>query len=783
MINHLSATKQFVQEVLIISIIFLFTFPKFEPDFGIGLDTSYAWGLNYLFANQYDTLIHLNYPVGPLGFLKFPTTEGNNLLFSILFFSVLKIIFIKLLLVLDKQTNQAQSIASILLIFMASLFVNIDFLVISITFIVNLLLLKKHHLGLFIFGVLVALTGLFIKTSIGVISLSIVSITPIIQFMEHRNKKILSAQIIAGLLVFMAYGLTIFKGNIPLFFNNLIGTIQLSKGYSNTLALHPNNNWILIISFLILFFSLPILITTSYFRKIYLLLMFPFFATWKHAMGRQDITHYFILIIFLIVVSFILVISQKKHRLTLLGVFGVSILLLSINMQNLPLYRINKVAFIRINNFLEVLDFEGFKKNYYSMSQAAIRPNKLPDDIREIIKEKTIDFYPWELSYAPANKLNWQPRKTIEIGASTSRWASAKATENIKNKNTAPDFMLLHLQSDENGSRLGSIDRRYMLNDEPLFIHNLLNHYSIKIKNTNFILFKKNDADNISSTTLNKWEKHHFGEWIQIPYSPDDITRVKVRSNNTALGKLKNFFYKEEKYLIDYLFEGGKILTFRYVPSTAIDGLWCNPFLLDPASNTIDPKVIKIRLRNTNNRFIKQDVQIQLEQTKLKNRTANQLFHKEQLPQRVTILRSHANFEQSPSNQKSNTTDAFTGMNAQTIPPKAYSYGFHIPLDSLWKNQPDSVDELLVEADVHYKNLYGLPPIIISTHDSSEDFWYTGKLQKTIDADRWGYGFASKTIHRQQHSSGRLAIYIWNTTDFSITIDDFRLNISANKRD
>ena len=778
MFNHLSSTKQFVQDTLIISIIFLFTFPKFEPDFGVGLDTSYTWALNYLFANKYDVLIQLNYPVGPLGFLKFPTTEGNNLLFSILFISTLKIIFIKFLLVLDKQTNQSRTTASILLIFIASLFANIDFLIIATTLTVNLLLLKKNHLGLFILGLLLALTGLYIKTSIGIISLSFVAIVPFIQFIEHKDKKKLSIQIIIGLLIFVGYGLSIFRGNFSLFFDNLLGIIHLSGGYTNTLALHPRNNWMLLMPFLVLILSLPILIRTSYFRKIFLLLIFPLFATWKHAMGRQDITHYYILIIFLIVVSSVLIISLKKHQLTLLSIFGTSILLLNINMQSLPLYRVNKIAFIRVNNFLEVIDFEGFKQKYQAMSAAAIRPSKLPKGARDIIKDGSIDIYPWELSFVPANQLNWQPRKTVEIGASTSRWASAKATENIKNKVSAPDFMLLHLQNDENGSRFGSIDRRYMLNDEPLFISNLLNHYSLELKNEKFILFKKNSSDNISKIILHNSENHHFGEWIKLPYYPDDITRIKIFSTNTVLGSLKKIFYKEEKYLIDYKLEGDKILTFRYVPATAIDGLWCNPFILNPNSNTIPPRVVKIRLRNTNERFVNHKFRLQIEQIKLKNTTINQLWAKTKIPKKTIIFHSNANFEHLPSNNVSNSTDAFSGANAQTIPSGGYSFTFNIPLDSLWQSQPDSIDELLIETDVHYKNVYGTPPIIISASKSAGDFWASSGLHKTINPDRWGFGSAHKTISRQQHSAGRLGIYIWNNTDFPITIDDFRLNIS-----
>jgi len=60
----------FVGKIVIAIFIYLFTFPAFEPDLAPGLDASYVWGLNWLFANNYTALTQLIYPVGPLALLK-----------------------------------------------------------------------------------------------------------------------------------------------------------------------------------------------------------------------------------------------------------------------------------------------------------------------------------------------------------------------------------------------------------------------------------------------------------------------------------------------------------------------------------------------------------------------------------------------------------------------------------------------------------------------------------------------------------------------------------------
>ncbi|MBK8674733.1 MAG: hypothetical protein IPN93_17615 [Bacteroidetes bacterium] len=77
------------------------------------------------------------------------------------------------------------------------------------------------------------------------------------------------------------------------------------------------------------------------------------------------------------------------------------------------------------NNMLHYNNANGLAK-YYSFQN--IQGNVLPIEIREKIGEKTIDFYPWELSYVPANNLNWKPRTTLQSG-SYSSWMDGESAK------------------------------------------------------------------------------------------------------------------------------------------------------------------------------------------------------------------------------------------------------------------------------------------------------------------------------------------------------------------
>lgn len=140
--NKIKRTE--LENWLITILIFLLTFQNYEPDYGVGLDPSYVWGLNWLFANDYSTLRNFLYPLGPLIVLKMPTTEGFNFLLYLLSFSILKIFFIYLLLKLS-ECYQSKKIFAICLILPTSYLVNIDLIIIGLCIVLSLLYLKHNN--------------------------------------------------------------------------------------------------------------------------------------------------------------------------------------------------------------------------------------------------------------------------------------------------------------------------------------------------------------------------------------------------------------------------------------------------------------------------------------------------------------------------------------------------------------------------------------------------------------------------------------------------------------
>jgi len=608
-----------IERGITIIIIFLFTFPSFFHDYGIGLDTSYVWGLNWLFVNDYETLKQLVYPLGPLAFLKIPTVIGHNLLISFLFFSILKLGFIWLIFKLSEVMQNTGKYATVFIVFMVSYFVNIDFLIIGTTLILTLLYDKNKNIIYFIISVLIAFTGLFIKITIGVSALSVIGTFLLMNLYYSRNAVLLIKQLGILLCVGFITGMLIF-GSVNTYFQFLIGAYQLSGGYGEALSLHPANNWVLLFPFLILIITFPFISKDKEVRMICILLLFSLFTMWKYGFTREDMPHYRALINFLIVFwGIIFIVSSSKKTLTLIFA-SVTILLLYANMHNIPMYRSIDKEIAGINNFREILNYRAFKQELLSISEKEVSENRLNPELRELIGESTVDAYPWEFSYIAANQFRWMPRKTLSIKLFDQKSDHAMYGEksDFASPASSPEFIIFHLGNDGYGGKFGSIDQRNILNDEPQVIYNMLNNYTIVEKTDKFLLLKRDTVSRVEEIYWGDSQDYTFGEWIDIPFIENEIIRLNVSSTNTFLGKLNKIFYKETAYFIEYQFENEEVLTYRFIPQTAGGGLWCNPFIRNPLTHEMEPKVVKVRLRNANPQFVKNSIKTQIQHIKFK---------------------------------------------------------------------------------------------------------------------------------------------------------------------
>jgi len=760
--------------------IFLFTFPKFEPLYGVGLDLSYVWALNYLILSDYDSLITLVYPIGPLGFLKYATAIGNNLIYALLFFSIIKLIAIYFLLKLGHLFSQNVDLFKVVLVWLLSYFITFDFSLIGITIAALLIFYDKNNYFFYFIAILAAVTGIFIKSSIGIVTFSSLFTFFIIDLVVKKDFKRTSLLFTFFFILFGVLGLFIFK-SILLLFDYVAGIFYLAGGYSTEMALYPENNWWLLSGFLFSVFLFPFIVKKRNSKIAYILMLLPFFAIWKLAMGREDIYHNIVMFNFLILFWGIIALNTRNLKKRFFVVPAIGILLFYINMKNIPMFNGNNIDVIGLNNFYEsVIQYPKFNKKYKLNSVNEVSKNHFDILTNELIVNSSIDIYPWELSYIPANNLNWKPRKTLEIGSSTSYKAKELSAKHFNNIDS-PEFVLFHFNKDMWGGEFGSIDKRYILNDEPQAIYNILNNYHLYSKNLDFILFRRNNRQNFYNKKIINKTVLGWNDWTHA-FQSDGITRAKVYYKKSILGYLKSFFYKDDAFFIDYKLNDGKIITYRFNSAGAQEGLWVNPLILFPSSNKPESQASAIRLRCMGKHAYQDEIKIIWEEINLNDdQTALSLFGKNiNAIQRDTLFFLNNDFESNMINSKvinsqRDSIQFHKGKHSLNVKDKLYSTLLSIQLDSIWI---DTIDELTVEADLmYYSEDNSKLKLIISMNNSKDDFWYYANIYNENNTSEWTYVYKSSTLFRSKHYDGRLKIYIYNPNLSELYIDDFKVVI------
>ena len=152
------------------------------------------------------------------------------------------------------------------------------------------------------------------------------------------------------------------------------------------------------------------------------------------------------------------------------------------------------------------MNTEEFKNEIVKNSNKNLLLSKLPIDILKVINNKSIDIIPWEVSLAPANNLNWQPRPIFQ---SYSAYTDKLDEINFSSLSSKPrDYFFYSFYS---------IDGRHPFFDEPkAFFYVSCNYQpAVLLSNGNSILsvLKKNKS---TYCLPSKTEDKIMIEWNQV---------------------------------------------------------------------------------------------------------------------------------------------------------------------------------------------------------------------------------------------------------------------------
>lgn len=755
------------------------TFPSNDWSISTGGDPSLAWVYNYLFENNLLLGKDIVFPHGPLAFFMYPLAP--NILLVTFFRSALKFLIVfSLYGIIDLEENW-----KVILVFIIGYFLGItlpfNHLLLASVLFIFLYYYKTEKFYIKAVAILLTSFAFYVRVYVGVVSGTI--FIGFLLFFLVRDKNIKGVALdmliyICGILLIWLCLYGTFHG----FLRFLAGMIQLIQDNSSAASIYPQNNWVALSVFILIVLGLPVLNRTKntfFFASVTFLSLF---AAWKHGMAREHGYYVAGFLNYVVIIFIFFLIVENKKRFQNLVITGIAIFLLLSAFEYAVNYSGSKYELYKSNSFFEfVTNFRSLKLRSENKITRNIAIQKLPDPIRDSIGDQTVDCYPWDYTYIPANNLNWQPRIVLHSYAAYTHWLDKKDADHFKSGN-APEFIVFEKFKGFNGTVLNSIDRRYILNDEPNTILSLLSNYQCFFDTAQYFILKKR-SENLEYTISNLGnQKTSWGLWAKAPWSGTDLIRAKLTFKKTFLQRTKSFFYKDEQFWIYVKLNNGLIHKYRIVPKNAKDGLWINPYITNISKSHI---ITEILFTSSNRKILDKDIQIQWEKVH---------FESDESPIQKMFNVSYGDNSQVVSSKECYFGDTLEKVNPGKMPensgenilqdqksfvlkPHTSSPVIHLYLDSLLFDPYRIIGSYWIKgADYAFDNSVIL--ILSVDQGGTNNILWNGSSvdEQFIDNEYWNY--VHHIIDFDHMKQGcRLNAYIRNNGDKEVMVEKLCLTI------
>ena len=589
-------------------LVFLFTFYHFDPTIESGLDPSYAFGLNYIFAHKIPFGTQVVYTYGPLGFLYFPQVIGANFLIGLILVSLLRFGFIYSFLRLGSSVNKDFWPIHTALAFFLCSFLYLDFILVAALTCLLFLYDQSKAKKWLLLAAIYSVCALLIKSSFGVLCASIAFSYSIYSLVKSKNQTPLIWLSLASIAVFIMIWLILYQHSEGMLLY-LYGTWQLSSGNSSAMILEVSNNWWLFGAFLISFFLAIYLAKDKQVNLLYSVSILALIASWKYAFAREENYHLKFLFDYLVVFAALFLLVSKTFKPQALAMVLLSILLYFQSMKATGMYQVEEsLAFDGIKNFSKnVVNYNQTVQAALEKSAKNLQNKKLSDSLLSVIGNQSIDFFPWELTYAAANQLNWQPRPNLQSGAYTP-WLDKNNANFIASKN-GPEFYLWEMDKPNGG--VDCFDSRYYLNDEPHTIFTLFNKYELSYADSSIALFKRQTKPRFSLVVEGSETQIPWNTWIKTPEDSNAVLRIKAPILNNLKGSLRKAIFKDIIYFVDYQLADSSVKTYRIVKENAANGLWVAPHIQRISDGLTGLHVRAIRFHCSNQSLVADSISVQ----------------------------------------------------------------------------------------------------------------------------------------------------------------------------
>lgn len=551
-----------------------------------GLDSSWAYGLNYVYAHHLVMGRDVVFTFGPLGFLEHvrPLTY-NIVLFSSLFWDTVSLLLFFILLRTLVDTWAGASWLNRILSVLA-----IGLLMVSLNSPVQRLLYLTYALCLlFAFGgkkkylylaAALAPLSLLIKFSYGMTAFAFLGLFLLTHALQSRDVRTAAK---AALLSAITYFLCWFflYSSLAGSIGYLLGGLQFSKGSVSAMATNPaHNTGAIVLFYACIGAAFAILLAGRQALKQNLLLTLPFagvlFIWTRYAFGREDVIHLIFLFSFSFYTPLLLApfIAGTVRKIAFIVVMALS-LPVWYHIMNLPYGFIDTqpaAVYYPLSTAKARLKLHELMNTWRQQTHEELATLVMPDDLRARIGDSTVDIYPWQSVIAHANQLNWKPRPVFQNYITYTPTLDRLNADFIASANR-PRFLVWHLDAEQD------IDNRYPFSSDPLTLEAFMRWYHPVAREGNFYLFEAQDTPLLAAAMPAGSTDTAWGEWIPVPDPGDSILRAQVHVDRTLPGKLNGTFWKEGDVFIDYRLNDGREISHALVIDNAASGAWISPYV------------------------------------------------------------------------------------------------------------------------------------------------------------------------------------------------------------
>ena len=204
-------------------------------------------------------------------------------------------------------------------------------------------------------------------------------------------------------------------------------------------------------------------------------------------------------------------------------------------------------------------------------STVRLAEDRLPRPYRDAAGDGAVDAIPWEIAFLPANDLRWQPNPVIQTYSAYTSSLDRRTADHFASA-AAPRSLLVQFVE---------IDARHPMLVAPAMWRTILERYEpsglppARGSWGPVSLFHRRPQPvdlgprSIATTSA------RIGRWVEIPRS-DGLVFGSIRMEHDLGGRLARLVYRVDPVLLDLRLPTGGVITARFLPSTAENGLLLN---------------------------------------------------------------------------------------------------------------------------------------------------------------------------------------------------------------